>query len=40
MPRLARKDLNTSFLHVMVQGVNKEYDIKYLINCIKYIHEN
>ena len=25
MPRIARKDLNTSFLHVMVQGVNKEY---------------
>lgn len=25
MPRLARKNLNTSFLHVMVQGVNKEY---------------
>ena len=25
MPRLARKDLNTPFLHVMVQGVNKEY---------------
>ena len=25
MPRLARKDLNTCFLHVMVQGVNKEY---------------
>ncbi len=25
MPRIARKNLNTSFLHVMVQGVNKEY---------------
>lgn len=25
MPRIARKDLRTSFLHVMVQGVNKEY---------------
>ena len=25
MPRLARKDLNTPFLHVMVQGINKEY---------------
>ena len=25
MPRQARKDLNTPFLHVMLQGVNKEY---------------
>jgi len=25
MPRQARKDLGTPFLHVMVQGVNKEY---------------
>lgn len=25
IPRLARKDLNTPFIHVMVQGVNKEY---------------
>lgn len=25
MPRIARKDLNTPFLHVMIQGVNKEY---------------
>ena len=25
MPRIARKNLKTSFLHVMVQGVNKEY---------------
>lgn len=25
MPRIARKDLNTPFLHVMMQGVNKEY---------------
>ena len=25
MPRIARKNLNTSFIHVMVQGVNKEY---------------
>ena len=25
MPRIARKDLETPFLHVMVQGVNKEY---------------
>ena len=25
IPRAARKDLNTPFLHTMVQGVNKEY---------------
>lgn len=25
IPRIARKDLNTPFLHTMVQGVNKEY---------------
>ena len=25
MPRRARKNLNTSFFHVIVQGVNKEY---------------
>lgn len=25
MPRIARKNLNTPYLHVMVQGINKEY---------------
>ena len=25
MPRISRKDLGTPFLHVMVQGINKEY---------------
>ena len=25
MPRIARKDLNTSFFHIIVQGINKEY---------------
>ena len=25
VPRVARKDSNTLFLHTMVQGVNKEY---------------
>lgn len=25
MPRLARKNLNSSFFHVMVQGINREY---------------
>lgn len=28
MPRVSRKDLQTPFLHVMVQGVNKEYIFK------------
>ena len=25
MPRIARKDYNTSFFHIMIQGINKEY---------------
>ena len=25
MPRIARKNINTPFVHVMVQGINKEY---------------
>ena len=25
LPRIARKDLGSPFLHIMVQGVNKEY---------------
>ena len=25
MPRIARKDYNTSFFHIMVQGIRKEY---------------
>ena len=25
MSRIARKDLQTSFLHIMVQGINKEF---------------
>lgn len=25
MPRVSRRELNTEFLHVMVQGINKEY---------------
>lgn len=28
MPRAARKYLETSFFHVMVQGINKEYIFK------------
>lgn len=46
MPRIARKDLRTNFLHIMVQGVNKEYifekDIyieKFLIILKKYIEQ-
>ena len=37
MPRLARKDLNTCFLHVMVQGVNKEYIFNKSENIDKYL---
>jgi len=43
MPRIARKDLNTTFMYVMVQGVNKEYifneesDLKEYLNYIKEI---
>ena len=43
MPRIARKDLNTPFLHVMVQGVNKEYIFykqEYIEKYIKIIKEN
>lgn len=25
MPRIARKDVKSPFLHIMVQGINKEY---------------
>lgn len=35
MPRLARKNLGTCFLHVMVQGVNKEY----IFNKTEYIEK-
>ncbi len=44
MPRIAIKDYNTSFFHVMVQGIRKEYifdskeDIeKYLNLLLKYL---
>ena len=40
MPRIARKDMHTSFLHVMVQGVNKEYifsNTKYIENYLEII---
>ncbi|MBR3152410.1 MAG: transposase [Clostridia bacterium] len=43
MPRLARKDLNTPFLHVMVQGVNKEYIFyskEYIKEYLKIIERN
>ena len=47
MPRIARKNLGTSFIHVMVQGVNKEYIFnnkeyieKYLILINKYKEEH
>ena len=46
IPRISRKELNTPFLHVMVQGINKEYIFKnkkyittYLNLLRKYIKE-
>lgn len=35
MPRIGRKNLNTSFFHIIVQGLNKEYIFKN----IRYIKE-
>lgn len=43
IPRIARKDLNTPFLHVMVQGVNKEYIFykqEYIKKYLEIIKEN
>ena len=46
MPRKARKDLETSFFHIMVQGINREYIFerneckeKYKSLLIKYMDE-
>ena len=39
IPRVARKDLNTLFLNIIVQGVNKEY-IFYSEKYIKIINDN
>lgn len=42
MPRLARECLETSFFHVMVQGINKEYIFKnerYIRKYLKIINE-
>ena len=33
MPRMARKNLNTNFFHIIVQGINKEY----IFNKIEYM---
>ena len=37
MPRIARKDLNTPFIHVMVQGINKEYIFESKANIETYL---
>ena len=46
MPRIARKDYNTSFFHIMVQGINKEhifnkdhYKEKYMDFMYKYLEK-
>lgn len=46
MPRIARKNLKTSFFHVITQGINKSYifenseDIKYYIKTMYKLLEN
>ena len=43
MPRLARKNIETEFIHVMVQGINKEYifnESKYLLTYLGLIKDN
>jgi len=43
MPRIARKDLNTCFFHVITQGINREYIFKkeeYINKYLKLIIEN
>ena len=43
IPRIARKDLNTPFLHVMVQGINKEYIFEndfYINNYLNIFYRN
>lgn len=37
MPRMARKSLETSFFHIMVQGINKEYIFNSKLNKDKYV---
>ena len=39
MPRIARKDLNTPYVHIMVQGVNKEYIFQYKWQIKMYLNE-
>ena len=41
--RIARKDLNTPFLHVMVQGVNREYIFgkeEYIDSYLEIVNKN
>ena len=37
MARILKKDINTSFFHIMVQGINKEYIFNSQDNKKKYI---
>ena len=45
MPRISRQNINTSFFHVMVQGINKKYifdkenEIKYYIKLINKLKQ-
>ncbi len=38
MPRIARKSLDTSFFHIMVQGINKEYIFAEKCEMEKYLN--
>jgi REP element-mobilizing transposase RayT len=38
MPRLARKDLKTSFFHIIVQGMNREYIFERKEDIEKYLY--
>ena len=43
MPRIARKDILSNFIHVMIQGINKEYIFKDKFEIrvyLKYLQEN
>ena len=43
MPRIARKDIVSNFIHVMIQGINKEFIFKddfEIRMYLKFLHEN
>ena len=38
MPRIAKRDYDTSFFHIMVQGIRKEYIFESEVDKEKYIN--